>query len=864
MLRPILVLLILLSVVQIAISQKDTNSYFKKATPAVKEYLRLKNAEDSIDVFVVSGDTGAIQNAGGRLLTHYAAANTYLVRIKVKNTEVLFRSKEVKFVDVYIPPKEELTTGSLDIATNYANYAHRVYPDIKGDSILVSIKENKPDTSDLDYIGRYVPTAMASPVVTSHASIMATTIAGAGTTSPYAQGVADRSLVTSSDFASLLPDPDALFQRFGITVQNHSYGTALQNYYGAEAAAYDVSAINNPTLLHVFSSGNAGGNTPTEGSYAGISGLANLTGNFKMAKNAITVGAIDSFYNISPLSSKGPAYDGRVKPELVAFGEDGSSGAAAMVSGSAALVQQAYKASHHQFPSSALIKAVLLNAADDVGPAQIDYLSGYGSLNTYKAVQTIRENRTIEDVLSGNASKSFTISVPQNVALLKITLAWADPAATVNAPRALVNNLDVVVRSATTGEEWMPWVLNPAGTRTALMQGAKRGRDTLNNVEQVTIPTPAAGTYTIDIRSGHLATPTQSFAVAYQVDTLNRFQWTFPTALDQVEAGRANILRWLTSASGSATIEYATNGSAWQPVATIPDASINFYKWNAPDTFSTAVLRMRLPFAESLSDTFVISRATDLKVGFNCADSFLLFWNALPVDQYQLYELGEKYLQPFRTTTDTFTLVNKQQSNSLYYSIAPIVRGRPGLRSFILNYTAQGTECFFKSFYLQFQDAVSASFFASLGSLFNVASLSLQKLQNGQFTTIRTLTSPATTSFTLEDSALSRGVNTYRLQITLTSGQTIHSDIVSLYHFPDADVIVYPNPARQEEPINIITSLGGRVALQIYNESGMLVQQMQLNLLSQQIPPFRLPKGIYFIRTITDEGKINTQKLIVL
>jgi hypothetical protein len=37
---------------------------------------------------------------------------------------------------------------------------------------------------------------------------------------------------------------------------------------------------------------------------------------------------------------KGPAFDGRIKPEMVAFGIDGSSGAAALVSGVAILLQQ--------------------------------------------------------------------------------------------------------------------------------------------------------------------------------------------------------------------------------------------------------------------------------------------------------------------------------------------------------------------------------------------------------------------------------------------------------------------------------------------------------------------------------------------
>jgi hypothetical protein len=142
-------------------------------------------------------------------------------------------------------------------------------------------------------------------------------------------------------------------------------------------------------LLHIFSSGNSGTLASTTGAYAGITGFANLTGSFKMAKNILTVGATDSFSIVAPQSSKGPAFDGRVKPELVAFGIDGSSGAAALVSGVSLTLQQQYKQLNRVLPANALIKAVLLNSADDCGNKEVDYSNGFGSLNALNAVNTL-------------------------------------------------------------------------------------------------------------------------------------------------------------------------------------------------------------------------------------------------------------------------------------------------------------------------------------------------------------------------------------------------------------------------------------------------------------------------------------------
>jgi hypothetical protein len=112
-----------------------------------------------------------------------------------------------------------------------------------------------------------------------------------------------------------------------------------------------------------------------------------------MAKNIITVGATDSFANVELLSSRGPAFDGRVKPELVAFGQDGSSGAAALVSGTAILIQQAFKNQHQDsLPPASLVKAALINGADELGSPGPHFISGFGGLNAKESVRSVLEN----------------------------------------------------------------------------------------------------------------------------------------------------------------------------------------------------------------------------------------------------------------------------------------------------------------------------------------------------------------------------------------------------------------------------------------------------------------------------------------
>ncbi len=861
-----ILLLLLFFPVQYVVAQKELEAYANKLSPLLKQTLSAILPADSVGVIIAAKDLPVLEsffNHKGRIIAAYTPAGTVAAQSTKAAVLELLAHPAIVFVDAIKSPKEEVTTGYLDLAVNKINYAQVRFPEVSGAGILVSVKEQRLDTADIDYINRYVNSGLGALSVTTHASIMATTIAGAGNSSPFARGAAPAARLTSSSFANVLPDADAVFQQYLISIQNHSYGTLLESYYGAEAAAYDQSSINNPSVVHVFSAGNAGLSASPTGTYAGMQGFANLTGNFKQAKNVLVVGAIDSFYNIAAASSKGPAFDGRIKPELVAFGEDGSSGAAALVSGTAALVQQAYKNRHQVLPSAALVKAVLLNSADDVGVPHPDYASGYGSLNGYEAVKTVVENRVLQGAVVASTVQSFTFEVPPHAVGLKVTLAWADTPAVVNTLKALVNDIDLMVTNSSTGERWLPWVLHHQPGANNLLQPATRQKDTLNNVEQVTIENPAAGTYEIRVQGSHISSASQSFALAYQVDTANYFEWTFPTTNEILIGGQRNVLRWQSNRSGTAALAYATQQDNWITIADAVDVSRPYFIWQVPDTLTTARMRMQFSNGQTTTDTLVISPTTNLQVGFHCADSFLLFWNHLPATQYQVYQLNEKYLEPAALANDTTAILHKDQHPSFYYSVAPLINGRTGLKSYTINYTGQGAECYFRSFYAQQQTADRVIFSAAIGSLYQVASLALQKQQQSSYTTLQTVNQPATTSFSFTDSALTQGLNLYRVELTLSSGAVLYSNEVRVYHFPQSPVIIYPNPARQQEPVQIITSGAGRYRIDVWNATGALVHQMQLTELVNQVPPLRLSKGVYFIGITGEDGQRSRQKLVV-
>src|SRR5690606_13566272 len=111
--------------------------------------------------------------------------------------------------------------------------------------------------------------------------------------------------------------------------------------------------------------------------------------------------------------------------------------------------------------------------------------------------------------ISPASPKTYQISVPDNVAEARIMLYWTDPAASTLAAQALVNDLDLDVTANSITYD--PWVLDPSPAPAALNSAAVRARDSLNNMEQVTISNPASGNLSVSVSSFNMATLSQEF-----------------------------------------------------------------------------------------------------------------------------------------------------------------------------------------------------------------------------------------------------------------------------------------------------------------------------------------------------------------
>jgi hypothetical protein len=865
-------LLILSLTVQLVQAQQVVTVPNRKLSPVLQNNRKLLTGKQEQVFWIVTSNIDSAKQ--------YFNANKIPVRILQERTggllvvsakgplidSLILKLPFVRFVDVPRQPHEELAIGSFDNSLNTINLVHNQFPQLTGNNLVVSIKENKPDTTDIDFKGRYISTPLSSASISSHASYMCTIIAGGENSFYTGGGVVPAASIISSNFASLLPDADNVYRQYGISAQNHSYGTGLENYYGADAAAYDASTINNPGLLHVFSSGNSGNQTST-GPYAGIPNMSNLTGSFKMAKNIITVGATDSFGNVAYLSSRGPAYDGRIKPELIAFGEDGSSGAAAHTSGVVLLLQQYYKEKQGgALPPASLIKAVLVNSADDRGTKGPDYQSGYGSLNAWKALQGMVNGQYYSGSVAQGGMQTFSLPVAANTRQLKLTLCWTDPAAIANAPKALINDLDLELVNNGNGQVWQPWVLSAAPILDSLLLPAVRKKDTLNNIEQITIDNPAAGTYTIRVKGFSIPAGSQPFFIAWQAVAADAFQWQFPVAVDYIKGGENSLVRWSSTFNTTmGLLEYSLNkGASWQTINNAAALAAGSAYWSAPDTFSTALLRMTINGQVFISDTFTISSVMPVSVGFNCSDSAMLYWNRIPgVNTYAVYRLGEKYLQPLLTTADT-SLIIRQPGNMLWYTVAPVIGNRQGLKAYTINYQTQGVDCYLKNFLANLENGNTGFLSAEIGTNYNVKSITFEKRVGNGYQPLQTVQPVTTLAFEWVDKNLVDGVNTYRVAIELNNGKTIFSDPQSIYYFLTTRYLIFPSPVKVTGPLWVLTKEEPEnTYLLLFNTAGQQVLQYRLTQTVESIALPGLKSGIYFILIRKNGKKEFTGKVMV-
>ncbi|WP_462250741.1 S8 family serine peptidase [Ekhidna sp.] len=823
-----------------------------------------EKASHSLHYVLVADSFNKSEFAGLKVIKSYPPKNIFLIQGKTDLVkELLLDDPNIYHITnkVYRPFVESRVID-MNLNPNRVNRIHHSFPELDGSTETVSIQENYFDIDDIDLLNRSLVSGLESEFVDNHATEMATIIAGKGNSFITGRGVASDLTIISSDFLEPMPDPDQHYLNFGINTQNHSYGIVRENEYGIEARAFDQSVNENPNLLHVFSSGNQGAEVSTDGAYVDIEGYANLTGNIKMSKNSLVVGSVDTVGSIPAFVSRGPAYDGRVKPEVVAYSVVGSSNSAALVSGVSALLQQQYRIDNASDMPAALVKALLINNARDVGSEGLDFLTGYGNIDAWRSMQALRNTQFASGAVSDGETVSFDLGIPADAVNLKVTLCWTDLPANVNDAKALVNDLNLrVVDGATVV---LPWVLDASPNVNSLSKAAVRGVDDLNNVEQVTITSPGTN-YTVEVE-GEEVTGDQTYFITWQYETDDTFEWDFPTGSDNMpyngESG--SYFRWNTTKVGTGALSYSADDVNWITLDSNIDLSDEYWRWNnAPFLGDDVRARMEIDGEFFETDLFTLSEPLTTSVGFNCGDSLLLKWHPVTdAMDYTILTLGTESLDNFETTTDTFFVVsNVNELPTNRFSVRPnLPSGKSLLPAPTFDYTLQGVGCYVFSFFQTVALDTGIHLNLTLGTTYGIDRIEFERNDfiNG-FQQIGSITTFDGEEYSFLDENPSQGFNEHRAIIYFINGEELVFSAGTSFYLTEEPIRIFPNPIQPGEDFSILTrEFEDRTPLiEFIDQKGALVFSKEVQGSQDFISTTNFQSGVYFYRLYAD-GEVYT------
>lgn len=605
-----------------------------------------------------------------KIIREKAMPDIIEVRVPIQRLQELADIPFVFFVEPTAPePELENREATSNHRINFMNSEYAAGRKYDGTGVVVSMGDDGSADTHIDRQGRTGHNGTSQGG--NHGDHVSGIIMGAGNLNPIMKGQAPGAhLEVYSGHADIdaMPTP---YNTQNVRITSHSLGETLNAGYTTGARSADQQIRQMPDLMHVFSSGNSG------------SGYFTITGGRKAGKNVVAVGNLSKTDVISGSSSRGPSADGRLKPEICAVGSNvnstgenntyyvssGTSMACPAISGTFAAMYHAYKSLNaNNNPPSALIKAILMNSADDLGNAGPDYIYGYGRVNARRAILTLEGNRYFQNNVSQGTNRTHTITVPANTKQLKVMLYWNDYEGSAGSSAPLVNNIDMTLTTPSSATI-QPWVLDPANPSSL----AVRGVDNINNSEQITLDDPVAGSYTVNISGTTIPQGPQNYVVVYEF-VQDEIVVTFPLGGESFHPGEIERVRWdAWGNSGNFTVEYSTNnGTSWTVISSSVAGSERSINWTIPNTPSgQALLRVTrgAQSSQSVANFSIFPPPTGLNLSSACG-GVSLTWNAVAgATGYEIFRLGEKYMESVGTTTNTSYLDAVAPGSTYWYAV---------------------------------------------------------------------------------------------------------------------------------------------------------------------------------------------------
>eukprot|EP00588_Corethron_pennatum_P005868 CAMPEP_0194285596 /NCGR_PEP_ID=MMETSP0169-20130528/30557_1 /TAXON_ID=218684 /ORGANISM="Corethron pennatum, Strain L29A3" /LENGTH=1256 /DNA_ID=CAMNT_0039031765 /DNA_START=63 /DNA_END=3833 /DNA_ORIENTATION=- len=408
--------------------------------------------------------------------------------------------------------------------------------------------------------------------------------------------------------AAVFLDPG---RRAGAKIHNVSWGSDSysdqnSNEYQSLDMDMDKYIADNDDFNIIVAAGNEGsfcpcgrGNCESSDECSFLLNYSNSVSSPAIAKNVITVGAsqtkggYESYIN--PYSARGPTKDGRIAPMLVAPGQDivaaksiqnkvgecdisdggltkqtGTSMSAAVISGGIALIREYFvqgfypstrrNLSHSLQPSSALIKALLINGAlpmvkvdnsqmngNDISTTSYDFTQGFGRVSLVNTLPLYGLNSfgmALNDrrVIQQGDTHTYPIKVDPTCSTrtVTVTLVWTDKPAGEWCTKCLLNDLDLYIFDTVSQTKFFP---NGLVTK-----------DSLNNAERIVLNVGTNNDLVAYVAASNLVSPRQNYALVISGCVTNPKKGSGSVPYDS-NGGDAN-----SNKSGSGSVPSDSNG----------------------------------------------------------------------------------------------------------------------------------------------------------------------------------------------------------------------------------------------------------------------------------------------------------------
>ena len=486
---------------------------------------------------------------------------------------------------------------------------------------VIGISDTGLDSDHGDFDGRlrspvfnlFGPDNSGADSNSGHGTHVTSTLLGDGSGDSNSTGIVPQATFhfyqLEVDSSGILARWGSLYEMFEHSLMNDAYihtnswgSESLVGDYTSDSRSIDLFTNDYPEFLVIFSAGDMGASGVTSPS---------------TAKNTLSVGASttgafgsESIGQVFNESSSGPTSDGRIKPDLVAPGVmicsaraqeadlasggncsnslhsdgttplymtlNGSSMATPVVAGASAMAREFLREEVGiGVPGSDLIRALLVNGADDIGVQDVpNSREGWAQLNISNSLfpKSNGVNQSVfydqERQLMPGHSFIYTFDVSGGSGL-DVTLAWNDKEGSASADQnasRLVNNLDLVVTSPS-GEVYKGNNFANGFSQTAGSSAQ------LNNLERVSLPSSQSGLWSIQV--GHAGGFVQDFSLVLSADAEERQEADLTVVPNSIFTSESSPLKgdtismqlsWINQASAptgdySISLQDITDGS---------------------------------------------------------------------------------------------------------------------------------------------------------------------------------------------------------------------------------------------------------------------------------------------------------------